>query len=102
MTGAVMEGNRILNCRVGGPWHDSYSSKDFVARNNHYRAVVTGPFQNLGGFTGLFTDPPLRMRASSLTHSGADGKTATFTVVSAKPHGLMAGQGVRIVGAKIT
>ena len=88
-TAAVMEGNRIFNTRIGGPYHDTYSSKDLVVRNNYYRAVVTGPYQNMGGVSTL-------KPGVSLTHVGL---TATFT--TQQPHGLVAGQAVRVVGATI-
>ena len=88
---AVMEGNRVFNCRFGGPWHDTFSTKSWIARKNHYRAVVTGPYQNMG-LESLPTP------AATLTHVGL---IATFTINSTKPHGFTKGQGVRIQGAKI-
>src|SRR5947199_5084582 len=50
-TAAVVEGNRIFNTRIGGPYHDTFSSKDLIVRNNYYRSVVTGPLKILRGET---------------------------------------------------
>src|SRR5207302_11358330 len=44
---AVVDGNRILNTRFGGPYHDFWTTNALIVRNNHYRAVVTGLYQNL-------------------------------------------------------
>jgi hypothetical protein len=88
---AVVEGNRIFNTRIGGPYHDTGSTKDAIVRNNCYRNVVTGPYQRLAGLSDA-------MPADAIT---SDGKTATFTIKSTKPHGLTVGQGVRIRNAKI-
>ena len=88
-TAAVVEGNRILNTRIGGPYHDSYSSKDVIVRNNHYRAVVSGPYQLMGGVSTLKS-------GASLTHAGL---TATFT--TQLNHGFVVGQAVQIFGATI-
>jgi len=52
-TAAVAEGNRIYNCRVGGPSHDTYNERDLIIRNNHYRGVVVGPAQGLGVVCGF-------------------------------------------------
>lgn len=45
---AVVEGNRIYNCRVGGPYHDFYSTESLIVRKNYYYNVNTGVYQNLG------------------------------------------------------
>src|SRR6266850_1369655 len=51
---AVVEGNRIFNCITGGPYHDSYSSIDVIARNNYYFNVLSGPGENLAGIDALY------------------------------------------------
>jgi len=95
---AVMEGNHILNCGFGGPYHDTWSSKDLTVRNNYYRAVLMGPYQFMGG-TGR------AIAAASLDHPGGDGKTATFEILHTSPtvvpHGFTVGQGVHISQAKV-
>ena len=93
-TGAVVEGNRIFNCRVGGPYHDTYTTRDLIVRNNHYRGVVVGPAQGLGviygsGLSGLGVAVPLM----SLDHSGNTALAETF-----KPHGLSSRDAVGIAG----
>jgi hypothetical protein len=86
---AIVEGNRIWNTRVGGPYHDTRSTKSLIVRNNHYRAVNTGPYQNLGPVGAAIA-------ATSLTRNGT---LATFVINSTKPHGFTVGQGVRIENA---
>jgi len=90
-TAAVVEGNRVLNTRVGGPYHDTVSTKTLIVRNNYYRSVVTGPAQGMGNESSPIP-------AATLTHVGL---IATFTINSTKPHGFTVGQGVRILGATI-
>jgi hypothetical protein len=88
---AVVDSNRIWNTRIGGPYHDTRSTRSLIARNNHYRAVNTGPYQSLGP-----VGAPIE--AASLTR---DGTLATFVINSAKPHGFTVGQGVRIENAHV-
>jgi hypothetical protein len=93
-TGAVVEGNRIFNCRVGGPYHDTYTTKDILVRNNHYRGVVVGIAQELGviygfGLSGLGVAVPLK----SLDRTGTTALAETNT-----PHGLNSGELVTIAG----
>lgn len=45
---AVIEGNRILNCQRGGPFHDSFSSRSLIVRGNYYRNVFNGVYEYLG------------------------------------------------------
>ena len=87
----MVEGNRIYNCRLGN-YGDTGSTKDSIIRNNHFRAVASGPLRNLGRTNPLKT-------GVSLTRGGADNKTATFTTQAA--HGLEVGQAVRIQNAHI-
>lgn len=47
-TSTVVERNRVIGCRVGGPYHDTWSTRDIVIRNNHYHDVHVGPYQNMG------------------------------------------------------
>jgi hypothetical protein len=86
---AVVEGNRIFNIRIGGPYHDTGSTKDLIIRNNVYRNVVTGPFQAMGGNSG-----PIAV--ATLTHVGL-----IATLTTSGPHGLVPGQAVRIGNATI-
>jgi hypothetical protein len=86
---AVVEGNRIFNIRIGGPYHDTGSTKDLIIRNNVYRNVVTGPFQAMGGNSG-----PLAV--ATLTHVGL-----IATLTTSVPHRLVPGQAVSITGVTI-
>jgi hypothetical protein len=86
---AVVENNRIFNIRIGGPYHDTGSTKDLVIRNNVYRNVVTGPFQAMGGNSG-----PIAV--ATLTHAGLIATLTTHV-----PHGLVPGQAVRIENSTI-
>jgi hypothetical protein len=45
---AVVEGNRVFNCAVGGPYHDTSATRDLTVRHNYYGNVWTGPTQTLG------------------------------------------------------
>jgi hypothetical protein len=87
--GAIAESNRVLNCGIGGPYHDSYSAVDHVARKNYFYNVAKGPFQNMVS-TGL------SRTGTSLTHVGA---VAYFT--ASLPHGYITGQAVIIAGASV-
>src|ERR1041384_3006731 len=91
-TAAVVEGNRIFNCRMGGPYHDTYNTKDLIVRNNHYRAVVVGPPQALGAFRGL-SGLGVAVPLLSLNHTGNTALAESF-----KPHGLNNGESVTIAG----
>jgi hypothetical protein len=86
---AVVEGNRVFNCHVGGPYHDTFSSRDLTIRNNYYHNVYAGVFQNLGGLSNPKT-------GTTLTRSGL---TATFTAPA--PHGFYTGQAVLIEDALV-
>jgi hypothetical protein len=91
-TSALVEGNRFLNATVGGPYHDTWGSKDLIVRQNYYRAVGSGPLQNLGQ-NATTQDPQGVM---SLTNVGT---VATLTTKVA--HGLMVGQSVRVQNANV-
>ncbi len=85
---AVAEGNAILNCYIGGPYHDTYPTRDLTVRNNFYRNVTIGPYQNLNGksFTPL---------AGTISHIG---NVATFSTAPTV-HNIRFGQRVEITGA---
>ena len=92
-TNAVVEGNRILNTRFGGPYHDTWSTKDLIVRNNYYRAVVTGPYQNLSFLSYSHTSDMIALAPPTpLTHSGPTGIATTNS-----PHGFSAGPPADIV-----
>ena len=98
---AVMEGNLITNCRFGGPYHDTFSSKNLVVRNNVYRSVVVGTLQALGqsteDYVSKFSYPAVVQGGSAyITHSGT---TATFQTDT--PTGLFVGWEVKIEEAKL-
>jgi len=99
--GTIMESNRIYNCTFGC-YHDGLSTKDLVIRNNYFRGVNTAIYQKMGGTSPDGTQTPGHAGVSSgaLTHSGTDGKTATFT--AAQPHGFSIGQAVVVAGAKVS
>ncbi|HEV2392533.1 MAG TPA: hypothetical protein VG146_09240 [Verrucomicrobiae bacterium] len=88
-TAAVAEGNRVCNLRTGGPYHDTYNSRDLIVRNNYYRGVVAGPAESLGGLSRSTTLIPL-----SITNAGT---TAIATTSIA--HGFSANDQVLIAGA---
>ena len=91
--GTVIESNQIYNCFCGC-YHDAYSTKDVVLRENYFRGVNFAVYQNVGGISGGdSSNNPTRL-GSSLTHTGA---TATFT--TAQAHGLVVGQAVAVGGA---
>jgi hypothetical protein len=87
--GAFAEGNRIYNCTVGGPYHDSYSTKDLIVRNNYYYNVIGGPRQAMGLGS-------LSKTGVSMTRNGA---LAIFT--TAQPHGFSAGAVVTVSSALV-
>jgi hypothetical protein len=93
-TGAVVEGNRVIGCRVGGPYHDSHSTRSIIVRNNYYRDVHTGPRQNLGGRGELKNVATLARDPND-----TNGKTAICT--TEEPHGFQNGHGVVMENAHI-
>jgi hypothetical protein len=90
----VMEANRVFHCRIGGPYHDTWSTRCVLARDNHFTGVVNGPYQNMGGAG----DPMKPVSLTANTQPPGDGKTATFT--TAGPHGLQVGQAVTIANVQ--
>jgi len=79
-TGTVVEGNRVFHCATGGPFHDTWASKDLIARNNYYHDVRCGPFQNLSGISTT----PYAIPLVSLDHEGTTARARTSF-----PHGLI-------------
>ncbi len=86
-TGAIVQGNRMLHGATGGPWHDTASTLDLVARDNYYLDIANGPVQHMG----ILVKPP--KAAISLTRMGV---IATFVVGTGQEHNLVVGQPVAI------
>jgi hypothetical protein len=91
---AVAEGNCLFNTAVGGPYHDTWGTRDFIARQNYYSDVFRGPYQNMTLTSAL-------KLGSSLTYQNIGGQwIAMFTTY--QPHGLQSGANpdkVKIRGA---
>jgi hypothetical protein len=79
-TAAVVEGNRVLNTRVGGPYHDFYTTKDLTVRNNYYRAVVHGPVQSMVYVSSTSDYIPVSLSLSA----------GVVTATTVKEHGFTA------------
>ena len=88
-TAAVVEGNRVFNCRVGN-YNDTGSTRDSIVRNNHFRSVVSGPYRNFGTVDGN-GDIPL----VSLVYSTGTNRVVATT---SKPHGVRVNDSVIISG----
>jgi hypothetical protein len=89
---AVVEGNRVFNCAVGGPYHDTSATRDITVRHNYYGDVWTGPTQALGP-GGIFHN--LR----SLMRVAADNQFKALATVMGNNHFLESGYAVDITGA---
>ena len=92
---AVVEGNRVFSCEVGGPYHDTFSSGDLTVRDNFYWDVTNSVMQNMSEQS---TDPEFNhyLRAGiRLEAGGEEGKIATFW--TDYDHGLQVGDAVRVV-----
>jgi hypothetical protein len=85
--GTIIEANRIYNCTFGY-YHDGYSTKDLVIRNNFFKAVGAGIYQKMGATSAASNTP------TSLTRNGA---LALFT--TSQPHGFAVGSIVTVSGA---
>jgi len=90
-TTAVVEGNRICNTYTGGPYHDTWNSRDMMVRNNYFRAIRGGPYENLTA--GMASSIPIPLASPFFTWS-----TGVVTVTTASPHGLIQGDAVFISG----
>ena len=91
----------MFNCTIGGPYHDTWNTKDLIVRNNHYRGVAIGPYQSMGRTNADFalkhnTNPDILY--DRLKRIG-DGKTALFT--TQYNHGYAVGQAVNITLTKV-
>lgn len=91
-TGTVVEGNRVFHCSNGGPYNDTWSSKDLVIRDNYYHDVLTGPSQSLSGISTTSDPIPL----ASLGFIGTKAIATTDF-----PHGFVTNDRVTIVGASV-
>lgn len=99
-TGALAEHNRILGAPIGGPYHDTWHSKDILVQNNYYYATHSALYQHMGAFSGWDSETGLPTRpATSLIRQGSDFKTARLTCGFI--HGLVKGQGIVIAKAAI-
>ena len=96
----VMEGNTLMNCRYGGSRRDTSSLRDLVVRNNYYRNVFGGPANLIAQQSGLLTAPSALSRYPSVVGSETH-YIAVYTVNSTQPHGLTAGQGIRVQHVKV-
>lgn len=87
----LVEGNRIFGMPTGGPYHDTFSSKNLTLRNNYYADVVIGPTLSLG------VTSPLK-RGSGVIHQIQNGasKAIFFTQQN---HDLQTGDCVIVRGA---
>ena len=99
VTGGLVEGCRILNIQVGGPYHDFWMQKDLIARNNFYRNVKVGPYENLGVEDRIgvsyIQDPADYVELDSLVLDGTTVKATTE-----HPHGLTDEDSVLIAGVE--
>jgi hypothetical protein len=103
-TGCVTEGNAVFDC-AQGLYTDTGSTRDLVVRDNYYSNMLRGVNFDFNPVGGGAESPRLArtgVNLVSLTHSGADGKTANAnsgTSGSGTPHGLTEGETVEISGA---
>jgi hypothetical protein len=88
-TGTVVEGNRVYHCSTGGPFHDTWATKDLIVRNNYYHDVRCGPFQSLSGISTT----PYPIPLVSLVY---DSQSAKAKATTSFPHGFVVGNRVTI------
>jgi hypothetical protein len=101
-TAAVVAGNRVIHCRTGGPYHDTYSTRDLLTRDNFHHDVFGGPAQALAGLSGLQPGgqpPAVPIDLNSFAVSTVGGKWIVTVHVSSPgvPHDVIHGDVVRIV-----
>jgi hypothetical protein len=115
----VSEGNRVFHCGSGGPFHDTWSVRSIVARDNYYQDVLAGPAMGLSGFSvstwpwgnGTFgrlelkslevqtdppTNPPTYIAKTPLPSDPADDPNGTPSV---RRHCLVPGDKVLVTWA---
>jgi hypothetical protein len=97
---ALGERNRVFGAWAGGPYTDTFSTKDMTVQKNYYYNVIGAVNQNMGGVSEVPFDDPNKRYADTLTRGDADGKTATLTAPFV--HGLVAGQLVRVTNAHVS
>jgi len=89
--GSFVERNRFYNLRAGGPYHDSWPQLDVVVRNNHYRNVVIGTWEHMGGISR--TNVGIRLKTLEYE---LDGSEHVAHVTTFKEHGFQNNDLVRI------
>jgi len=89
--GALVERNRFYNLRAGGPYHDSWPQLDVVVRNNHYRNVVIGTWEHMGGISRTNVGILIKSLEYELV-----GSVHTAHVTTFKEHGFQDDDFVRI------
>jgi len=111
---AVVEGNHIYNCWIGGPYAsplfdppvgeptplptlaeeerrdplNALNIRSLIVRNNFYKNVAAGPYWNMGGVSGWVSDD-----------IGYNLNTGIVTITTIAKHHLWAGARVKIEGA---
>jgi hypothetical protein len=87
-TMAVAEGNRIYGCQVGGPYHDTFSTRDAVALNNHYYNCHYGIVKNMGaGNYNMLGAVVPALSFASLTEQLVQGRRLV-TATTLQSHGF--------------
>jgi len=97
-TGCVTEGNAVYDC-FRPLYTDTGSARDLVVRDNYYSNITRAIDFDFNPISGGVSGS---REAASLTHGGAEGKTATFTMPSGTPPlEISVGDAVTIAGARI-
>ena len=89
----VVEGNRIFNCRIGGPFQEQSSTREIVVRDNTYKNVEKGPYWQLG------TLSPNVLTGAQTADLDRIGSDATITMPTGVEHFLEVGDRVQISGS---
>ena len=102
-TAAVVEGNRIFHAFTGGPYQDTFTSRDLVTRNNYYHDVNTGPSEARGLISQWYGTTLLDSLVRLWDSDPSDPANKKIAVATTRrPHGLIPGPGkdrVAIEGA---
>lgn len=77
---AVVEGNRIFNCVIGGPYHDTWWTKDLWVHDNYYYNVNVGPFQSMGGMDSGVSDHNLAPMPGTLAQKSGSTTEMEFSI----------------------